>query len=473
MDVKYITVDSSKFGPNNPPIVDGQIIALTDKDAWFYDMLGVRRRVSGQLSVSQLPTDNASLFPDTIVVVQGGDSDGIYLWNGSEFHPVAQLNTDEKVKSEVATSGKAYLSGTESPEDSTGPLKKTTDVYIDFTTGKVYAKGFEGKAADSYSADNAKSAAHATADGCNQDISETYIKRIAISGTKVTVTYGDDTTKEVDTQDTHAVTSLVVTDSDVNDKNAAAANGNVHLNIFDDATIRNSHLLKGDGSVSVHADPDGTLIIEGTDTWQMNTKDHEGYVTAGQPDKVWATDSEGIPDWRVVSSGGGSDVNPVDAGTYHQLTIDDHGLIVDGTRPTTLAEYEITDAAHYAVLPNDINLEDVTSSGFYLGLPGNVITGKPEGVDGFGLIVISQGVADGADPKISQEMFADKKYKKVSTESAWETEQTYTTMLGCTNTFDGMEGMVPKPVMSDQGKFLQSDGTWKNAIPVWEPFPAT
>ena len=122
MDVRYITVKSNKL--NTIPIVDGQIIAISDKDAWFYDMEGTRRVVSGQKMVESLPTDTSGIYPDTLFFVTSGPNKGIFWWTGTEFKTVANANTDENVKSVPTELDKFYLIGDTKATENVSTTKK-------------------------------------------------------------------------------------------------------------------------------------------------------------------------------------------------------------------------------------------------------------------------------------------------------------------------------------------------------------
>lgn len=389
MDVKYVTVEASKLA--TVPIVNGQIIAISDQDAWFYDMEGLRRPVSGHNVVTELPSDTDRVYPNTLFIVSEGDNKGIHWWDGKSFHLIAGLNTDENVNSQVAELGIAYLVGSAEADTSTGTLKKHVKVYLDLSTGKLHAEGFEGGPADkALTANKAELAAKAESDDKGQIIADTYIKQIKTEGTTVTVTYGNGQTKQFETQDTdtHSVTNVVFGNSPDASSNVVASNGDVYMNVLDDTQKRSSHKISGSGSVEVTSDAQGNLDIKGTIEWKPNTSTEDGYVpAAGDPDKMWATDSEGNPIWRDIENYTHPD-SGVTPGIYKSVKVDSQGHVTDGTNPTTLEEYGIVDAAHYSVLPDDANLNDIQESGFYVGRAGNHIANKPDSIDSFGMVVI-------------------------------------------------------------------------------------
>lgn len=517
MDVKYITVKANKLA--TIPIVDGQIIAISDKNAWFYDMENIRRPVSGQQLVTKLPTNIDDIYANTLYIVPEGVEEGIHVWTGAEFINVANTNTDENVKTLVNEVGKSYVVGSPEDKDSTGALQKTTKVYVDNVTGKLHAEGFSGGAAEkALSADKATEADIATSDNKKQNIAQTYIKSIKAEGTKVTATYGDDTTKSFNTQDTntHSRTNVVFTSSDTSQENLVAKNGEVCMNISDDNVLRSSHKITGSGSVEVTSDTAGNLDIKGTDTWQPNTHDQAGYVAPGEPDSIWATDEEGTPSWQKMTSDYEHPNSGVIAGTYTKVKVDLQGHVTEGSNPETLAGYGIKDAAAYIVLPDNADLDAQWTPGFYVGVSGNSIKNKPDNVNSFGMIVTKNsnggygtqrlfssgetisGVSTSTDEytrhsrnnvltEWSVNKLTDTVYEHptgsgtmhipVGGDSGqvliWKEDgvaewgnpsaMLVEVMQGSTTTADGKSGVVPAPLAGPAEAYLRNDGSW--AIP--------
>lgn len=403
MDVRYITVKSNKL--NTIPIVDGQIIAISDKDAWFYDMEGTRRAVSGQKMVESLPTDTSEIYADTLFFVTSGPNKGICWWTGTEFKAVANANTDEHVKSVPTELDKFYLIGDTKSTENVDTTKKHISVYVDGATGKLHAEGFTGGLADKAElANKAELAEKATGDSKGQDITKTYIAKITNKGTTVTITYGDGSTKQIDTQDTdtHCVTNVVVTDSADGKENTIAENGQVRLNVLDDDQLRSSHKISGSGSVSVTSDLQGNIDVHAENTWQVNTDTQEGYVPAGVPNKIWSTDELGNPAWNDPEPPYIHPQSGVTPGTYKSVTVDREGHVTSGENPSTLEGYGITDAFPVTTLSNDVDLNSIRSPGFYIGLQNNEIKNKPNDVGSFGLIVSTDGTTD----YVTQKMIA-------------------------------------------------------------------
>ena len=89
----------------------------------------------------------------------GTSSTPIYLVSGVPTACTSVVATDEKVKTTVATTSKAYITGTKSATATTGELVIDTDVYLDTTAGMLTATTFKG--ALSGNASTATSAASA------------------------------------------------------------------------------------------------------------------------------------------------------------------------------------------------------------------------------------------------------------------------------------------------------------------------
>ena len=87
--------------------------------------------------------------------------------------------------------------------------------------------------------------------------SGTKVGTLNISGTAVDLYAPTDT-------DTHWTTKLVVGKTNTDSADAAATNGNVYLNLFDNSTKRNSHKISGTNGVSVTSDSSGNILITGT-----------------------------------------------------------------------------------------------------------------------------------------------------------------------------------------------------------------
>ena len=87
-----------------------------------------------------------------------------------------------------------------------------------------------------------------------------------ISLTKANVTSALGYTPPESDTNTHYTTHAKVGASATATANAAASNGSVYLNILDDSTVRDSHLIKGAGATTVTSDANGVITIGSTDT---------------------------------------------------------------------------------------------------------------------------------------------------------------------------------------------------------------
>lgn len=236
VDIKFITTTSAKL--NTVGVVDGQIIALSDKSAMYYDMNGSRHSLTGNVINTVLPDSGE---PDTLYVINNEDSakSGVYIWSGGSFVKICSLNNDS-VKTESSSETKVYLVGSVSSVDGVETLVKNTGVFIDFTTKK-----------SSIIAASADSADKAVADSDGQAINETYIKAISAqkSGSTVTftITKGDDSTTTFTVEDSD-------TTYDVFRGVAGSTAGGPGLVPAPSASDANK-FLKGDGSWGV---PDNT-----------------------------------------------------------------------------------------------------------------------------------------------------------------------------------------------------------------------
>lgn len=92
MDVVFITTTSEKL--DSVPVVDGQIIALSDVDAYLYDQGGVRRAASQHNVVETLPS--IGIQGSTYIVTKGDDThpSGMYVWANDNWIDVLRLHSD-------------------------------------------------------------------------------------------------------------------------------------------------------------------------------------------------------------------------------------------------------------------------------------------------------------------------------------------------------------------------------------------
>lgn len=79
MNVQFTTTTSSKL--DTLTITNGQIIALSDRAGYYYDMGGVRNAVSGVSVVSSLPASGQSNMIYVLNTASGAVS---YIWDSTE-----------------------------------------------------------------------------------------------------------------------------------------------------------------------------------------------------------------------------------------------------------------------------------------------------------------------------------------------------------------------------------------------------
>jgi hypothetical protein len=110
-------------------------------------------------------------------------------------------------------------------------------------------------------------------------------KIVGTGGTTVTSDAdGVITINSTNTENTHYTTKLVVGASSSASANAAATNGNVYLNLFDDSTIRQAHKISGTGGTTVTSDADGNITINSTATTDLSN-----YVTKSGSEEFTGT----------------------------------------------------------------------------------------------------------------------------------------------------------------------------------------
>lgn len=126
-------------------------------------------------------------------------------WTGWTKKVFTDNNTDTKVTNTLATTTKAYVTGTTSATTNTGEQVFDTGVYLDTTAGQLVATKFKGALVG-----NADTATKATKDSAGQQINTTYIKGLSVSGKTITYTKGDNTTGTITTQDTNTTYSNFV-----------------------------------------------------------------------------------------------------------------------------------------------------------------------------------------------------------------------------------------------------------------------
>lgn len=95
MEVKFTVTAQEDLA--TLPITDGQIIAIADQPGYYYDMLGVRFRVSGVIALPSLPETGLENTLYCVKTSTGGLN--LYIWSGSAFVSINSGIIDDNVVS--------------------------------------------------------------------------------------------------------------------------------------------------------------------------------------------------------------------------------------------------------------------------------------------------------------------------------------------------------------------------------------
>lgn len=232
----YKITSSSELDSITP--VSGQIIALWDTDAVYYDApvdeghteSAVRRKISGVKVINSLddltpmndiiyvyiPSNPTEYLPSTADPSDPEDKGqplfDLRVWVGDtttgNWVIVGTNRDDINVKTEViATDDKFYLTGCKTTTEDISTLLKTPKIYaqIQNNKGVIHADTFDGTIAEASHADRANTADKAIGDRNGKDITD-YIYAVSgndlPSGTQLTFTHGNNNTTTVNTRDT-------------------------------------------------------------------------------------------------------------------------------------------------------------------------------------------------------------------------------------------------------------------------------
>jgi len=259
-------------------------------------------------------------------------------------------------------------------------------------------------------------ATNAISDSKSQNIASTYIKSITSSGTTLTITYGDGTTKSITTQDTNTTYSVMSGAS----SSSAGSQGLVPA----PTAGKQGYFLRGDG------------------TWAVPTDTNTKYKLTKSNGKIVLTSTDGVESYEVEDSNT----------TY---TLASFGINV------TAAEINYLDGVTSNIQDQ---LDDKAASGHTHNYAGSSSAG------GSATNAISdsknQNIASTYIKSITSSgttltiTYGDETTKTITTQ---DTNTTYSVMSGASASANGSQGLVPAPTAGKQGYFLRGDGTW--AVP--------
>ena len=92
----------------------------------------------------------------------------------------------------------------------------------------------------------------------------------------------------VDTN-THYTAKTIITSDSSSESNSEASNGNVHLNVVENSTVRSSHKITGSGGTNVSSDIDGNITIDSNVTYNIENHSTEDNVFTITPNvfHIW------------------------------------------------------------------------------------------------------------------------------------------------------------------------------------------
>lgn len=328
---------------------------------WFSDLKTVAFTGSYN-DLSNKPTI-PSVGNGTITITQNGTTKGTFTTNQSGNTTIALTDTDTNTTySNFVKSGSGAKAGlVPAPSTTAGTTKylredgtwtvppNTNTTYSNMTGATSSAAGKAGLvpapasgkqtsflrgdgtwvvptnttySAATQSAQGLMSAADKTKlDGITSSADAVSVTQKLTSGTEIgTVTVNGTGTKlyAPTNTDTHYTTGLKVGASATATANAAATNGNVHLNVLDNTTIRDSHNIVGSGATTVTSDANGKITISSTNTTYTHptSSGNKHIPSGGSSGQILRWSADGTAVW-------GNDNNT----TYSAATTSANGLM--------------------------------------------------------------------------------------------------------------------------------------------------
>ena len=315
---------------------------------------------------------------------------------------------DKNVTNTLATTTKAYVTGTTSATTNTGTQVFDTGVYLDTTAGKLVATTFAGalsgnastasklatartialtgsvtgsgsfdgsgnlSIATSFAGDlpgNASTATKATQDSAGQQITTTYIKDLKASGTTLTITKGDGSTSTITTQDTNTdtkVTNTLATTTKAYVTGTTSATTNTGTQVFDtgvylDTTAGSLVATTFKGALSGNAST-ATKATQDSAGQQINTTYIKGLSVSG----TTVTVTKGDGSTSTITT---QDTN-TDTKVTNTLATTTKAYVTGTTSATTNTGTQVFDTGVYL----DTTAGMLTATTFKGALSGNAST---------------------------------------------------------------------------------------------------
>lgn len=250
-------------------------VATNDQTPTFTEATSLTKLTSGEKlsaamgKISKAVTDLISHLSDTVKHITSTERTN---WNAAKTHADsahAPSNAQANVIETIKVNGSS-ITPTSKSIDITIPTKtsqlindngyKTTD------NNTTYSLNKSGTTITLTGSDGSTSS---VTDSTGSNGSSVSFTRSLNSGTKLGTITIDGTSVDMyapTNTDTHYTTGLKVGASATATANATATNGNVYLNVLDNATIRDSHKIVGSGATTVTSDSNGVITISSTDT---------------------------------------------------------------------------------------------------------------------------------------------------------------------------------------------------------------
>ena len=409
-------------------------------------------------------------------------------------------NTDTKVTNTLATTTKAYVTGTTSATTRTGTLVFDTGVYLDTTAGMLTATTFKGALSG-----NADSSTKATNDSLNNPITD-YVKSLSVNGRTITITKGDGTTSTITTQDN----DHIYNDFTGATSTAGGKNGLVPA----PAVGQQGKFLKADGTWATPTDTNNKVTntlntaakayLTGTTTATTNTGTQvfdTGVYLTENPGELHADKFVGAVSGNAETATSATKAtndakNQAITGYIRGLSVSGRTITYtrgDGTTGTITTQDTDTTYKVFTKATTDTagstGLVPAPAKGdqakflradgtwqvpinTWRGIQDNLTSTATDQSLSANQGKVLKGLVDGKAPASHTHKYASGfsvsgttvtvSYGDgtSSTFKTQDTNTTYSDMHGATADAAGTHGLVPAPAAGDQTKYLQANGTW-------------